>query len=97
MLVIEEEEVASKASEGTVHPNREERVAERRSKGSSHCDREEEIVETFQSPKDRGSTVKATRTPVIKALPMKPVEIPSKYWRIFMAPTPLLLTFQLGI
>lgn len=47
LLVTKEEEVQSKAFEGTVHPNREEEVAERRSEGSSHCDREEEIVETL--------------------------------------------------
>jgi len=96
-LLATEEEVTSKASGGTVHPSREEDIAERRSKGSSHDDREEENVETFLSPKDRGSAIKATRTPMIKALLAEPSEIPSEYWRIFMAPRTSTIGFPIGI
>ena len=95
LLITEEEDVASKASEGTVHPSREEEVAERRSKGSSHNDREEEIVEALLSPKDRGSAVKVTRAPVRKALLAEPVEIPNEYWRTFMAPTTSTIDFPI--
>ena len=59
-LLLTEEEVANKASEGTFYPSREEGAAERGSEGSSHYDMEEEIVETFLSPKDRGSFVNLT-------------------------------------
>lgn len=95
LLVTEEEEVASKTSEETVHPSREEEVAKRRSEGSIHCDREEEIVETLLSPKDKGSAIKATPTPVIKALPAELAEIPSEYWSIFMAPTTSTIDFPI--
>lgn len=82
LLITEEEEVASKTSKETVHTSREEEVSERRTKASRHYDRKEEFLGTFLSPKDKGSDVKATQTPTIRALPVEPAEIPNEYWRI---------------
>jgi len=94
--VTEEEEVASKTSKEMIHPIREEDVAERRSKGSSHYDRKEEFVEIFLSPRDRGSTIKESQTPVIRTLLAEPTKIPGVYWRIFMAPTTSTIDFPIG-
>lgn len=96
LLITEEEEVASKTFEEIVHPNTEEEVAQRRFEGSCHYDRKEEFVGAFLSPRDRGSVVKATQTPMIRALPTEPAEIPSEYWRIFMEPTTSTIDFPIG-
>lgn len=96
LLVTEEEEVVRKTSEETFHPSREEEVAKRRFEGSSHCDKEEEIVETLLSPKDSGSVVKVTRTPMIKSLPAEPAKIHSEYWRIFMDLRTSTIDFPIG-
>lgn len=98
-MVTEGEEVASIRSMGSTHSSREEEVAEKGSKKSSHCDRVEEVVGVFLSPIDKGSAVKATQTPVIRTLPplpAEPAEIPSDYWRIFMAPTTSTIDFPIG-
>lgn len=96
LLATEEEEVTRKSSGGILHPGREEEIVERRSEGSSHSDKGEDIVETFLSPKDKISAIKATQTLMIKSLPVEPVEIPSEYWSIFMAPTTSTIDFPIG-
>jgi len=67
----------------------EEEVIEKGSQNSIHCDREEEFVGVLLSPRDKGSVIKATQTPMIRILPPLPTE-PAKihcdYWRIFMEP-----------
>lgn len=98
-MVTEEEEVASRRSEGPVHSSREEEVAEKGSEESSHCVREKGAVKVFISLRDKGSVIKGTQTSVIRpppSFPAKPVEIPSDYWRIFMAPTTSTINFPIG-
>ena len=53
----------------------------------------------FISPRDKGSVVKETQNFVISSppsFPAEPVEIPSDYWRIFMAPTTSTIDFLIG-
>jgi hypothetical protein len=96
MLVIEGEEVASRTSTESDHSSkREEVVAE----GSSHHDAGEWIEGVFASPRDRGSAAKVTQIWVVRKPQPSSTEhgeIPSSYWKIFMAPTTSTIEFPIG-
>jgi hypothetical protein len=96
MLATEGEEVASRTSTESGHSNNREKVV---AEGSSHQNAGEGIEGVFASLRDRGSAAKATwiqgvRKPQPSAT--ESGEIPSSYWKIFMAPTTSIIDFPIG-
>lgn len=82
--MIAEEEIASRTSTGSDCSSKGKQVV---AEGSSHPSSGEENEE------------KLARVPVIKnpqPPSIEPVEIPSEYWKIFMAPTTSTINFLIG-
>jgi hypothetical protein len=96
ILATEEEEVASKTSTESDHPSKREKVVP---EGSSHQNIGEGVEGIFASPRDRGSTAKATRIRGVRKPKLSPTEsgeIPSGYWKTFMSPTTSTIEFPIG-
>ena len=95
MLVTEGEEVTSRTLTESDHSSKREKVV---AEGSSHQNAGEGIEGVFASLRDRGSVAKVTRIQGVRKLqpsPTEPNEIPSSYWKIFMAPTTSTIEFPI--
>jgi hypothetical protein len=95
MLATEGEQVTSRTSTESDHSSKREKVV---AEGSSHKNAGEGIEGVFASPRDWGSAAKATRNQGVRMphpSPIEPGEIPSGYWKIFMAPTTSTIEFPI--
>jgi len=71
-----------------------EEVASRGSEEEIHPRTEGGDLRGFSSPHDQGSTVKIPKPLVFTQ--QEPIEIPSEYWKVFMAPATSSIEFPIG-
>ena len=96
MLVLAEEEIASRTSSQSYFSNKGKEVVV---EGLNHQDIGRRNEGILVSPRDRGSATKATHVPVVRSprpSSTELLEIPSDYWKIFMALTTSTIEFPIG-